>query len=291
MNRIGIKIVLGLTLLVGAGCAFGAQTRSYADALKKAGKSKPVVLFCYGANYDQVSLKTYETFIRSRNKEILHALGKESWVVVPVYQEPNDKEKKEYEKVMGNKWLPGGMWSIPCFLVMDGAGNFRGAVQSKEEMESPEAAAKALTTLLKNFTIQQKLIEESERASGDNKKKALQKALDVPGLKVPGHKEYDPVSSGLVDKVQSMSISEATTVIRDLLAGGPYTPLERQMILATLAGHVRHKGGSPAMLRSLYNEIKEIDPTSSFGIYAEGAIKLWAGGGSSPSSPSSSGTN
>lgn len=279
MNLIRKKIALGIVALMGVTSAFGAQARSYPDALAKAGKSKPVILFCYGANYDQVSQETYETFIHSKNKEIIRALGKESWVVVPVFQEPNEKEKKEYEKVMGNKHLPGEMWSLPCFLIMDGAGNFRGAVQSKEEMESPEAAATALTTLLKNFAVQQKLIEEAERSNGENKKKALQKALDIPRLSVPGHKSYDPVYSGLLDKVQTMSIPEATDAVRKELAGGPFTPLERQMILATLAGHVRHKGGSADLLRSLYTEIKEIDPTSAFGIYAEGAIKLWAGGG------------
>ena len=47
------------------------------------------------------------------------------------------------------------------------------------------------------------------------------------------------------------------------------------MVMAAYAGHVRRKKGPVALLRALYTEMRNIDPTSTYGIYAEGALEIW----------------
>ena len=47
------------------------------------------------------------------------------------------------------------------------------------------------------------------------------------------------------------------------------------MVMAAFAGHVRREKGPVAMLRALYTEMRNIDPTSTYGVYAEGALEIW----------------
>lgn len=264
-----------LALAVAAGQALAGQARTYADALKRAGSKKPVIVFCYGANYDQYSLRVYEELIKNRRNPVSKVLNREIYVVVPVYQQPTEQEKKERNKVMGGRNLPGGIWSYPSFTVVDGNGNFRGAVQDSSVMGDPEKTAQALIALLEDFKEQEKILNKAERARGSSKTKLEREALNISGVRVPGHKMCDPANDGLVQDLQVMSIAEANNHVRNLINNGNYTKLERQMILSAYAGHVRRNKGPIPLLRAIYTEMRNIDPTSSYGAYAEGAIELW----------------
>ena len=276
MKHTQLLLCAGLTLFaLLSDLAHASQSRTYEDALKRAGKDKPFVMFCYGANYDDVSVKAYETYIKKHEKNMQRVLSTTNYLVVPVYQQPNEKEKREYEKVMGKRGLPGGVWSIPCFAVVDGSGNVRGAVQSREEMDDPVKAAAALSKLLEDFDKQQKLVNQAERASGKRKEELQREALSYTDLRVPNHTLFDPSQNGLVQKLQIMSIAEACSYVRSLLAKGAYSPVERQMAMAALAGHVRREKGPVSLLRALYTEMRNIDPSSTYGVYAEGAFEIW----------------
>lgn len=276
MNGIRLFFCACATLLILVGSVVqGSQARTFEDALRRAGQDKPFVMFCYGANYDDVSIKAYETYIKKRDKNMYHVLSKTTYLVVPVYQQPNEKEKREYERVMGDHQLPGGVNSIPCFAVLDGEGNVRGAVQAREELDDPEKASKALAKLLDDFNEQQKLLKKLERTNGKRKEELQREILSYTDLKMPGHESFDPSQNGVVQKLQVMEIPEANAYIRTLLANGSFSPVERQMVMAAFAGHVRRSNGPVEMLRALYTEMRNIDPTSTYGIYAEGALELW----------------
>lgn len=267
-------LFIALALSVVSGTLSAAQTRTYPDALKKA-KNKPVVLFCYGANFDEENKKKYEQFFKSRDKSLIKVLNREIYVVIPVYQLPDDHEKKERDKVMGGRGLPGGIWSFPCLAVVDGSGTLRGVVQSSEDLETPEKAAKALSELLDSFSIQQKLLEKIAKASGSHKEKLTREMLSISNLRIPKRALFDPSQNGVVEKLQVMTLEGANTYIRYLLSRGLYTAIERQMILAAYAGHVRRNNGPTPRLRAIYTEMRNIDPKSIYGAYAEGAIELW----------------
>lgn len=266
--------VVGM-LIAMAGTGWAATVRSYDDALKKAGKDKPIVVFCYGVNYDKVSDKAYEMYVRRRGREITKALGSEIFLVIPVYQLPNEKEKREFERVMGKHSLPGGIWNVPSFAVMDGAGNVRGAVRDREVISDPVKTAEALSKLLEDFDKQQKLVEKVEKASDKRKEELTREALSYSDVKLPGHTLFDPSQNGVVEKLQVMSIAAANRFIRSTLNSGAYSPTERQMIMAAYAGHVRREKGPVHLLRALYTEMRNIDPNSVYGAYAEGAIECW----------------
>ncbi len=279
------KLILPLLLLAGAALpAASATARSYDEALRKAGDKRAIVLFCYGANYDGVSEACHEEFVKKR--KIMPAVRDAILVVIPIYQLPNDREKRDMEQALGGKSLPGGIGSYPCLAVVDGHGNMRGVIQSAEEMGNLEKASASLRALLDDFDEQQDLINKALKASGARQAKLLTEAADV-GLRMPrevkingkdtealnARLKFDPIA--LPVTLETMSDSEANAHVRNLMANGSYTRAQRQEMLAAYAGDLRRKKASPERLRALYTEMRNIDPRSIYGAYAEEAIRIW----------------
>lgn len=257
--------------------ALASHVRSYPDGLKKVGDDKPLVVFCYGANFDRINLEIRDKLFKGKERDLMRVLGRVDYVMVPIFQHPSKTESKEYEKVMGKSRLPGGIWSYPCLAVVDGKGNLRGAVQSAEDLETPQKAAEALSALLEEFYQQQKILKQANGAKdGAHKAKLMREALSFTRVRVPGHGMYDPANNGLGEKLQVMDLVTANAHVRNIIANGNFTLIERQMILVALAGHMRRSGkASTARMRAIYTEIRNIDPTSIYGNYAQGALELW----------------
>ena len=274
-----------------------AVVKTYPDALSRAGKN-PIVIFIYGANYDKQGQKAYEEFIK-KNK-IAPYIRQATFLEMPLYQMPNEKEKKDMAKRLGDKKLPGGIWSYPCLAVVDSSGNLRAVVQKPEEMKDPEVALVALKKLVDNFYAQDKLIEKAKKAKGEKKADLLLEAADID-IEMPRNflsKEeknnledeaglgnrmaFDPLS--LVEALQTKSFDQANAHVRKMMAHGGYSKLQRQMMMAAYAGHLRRGGekmkpASKERLRALYTEMRNIDPKSTYGAYAEGALVIWVEGG------------
>lgn len=268
-------ILIWMAALMAGAVAQAAQLSTYQKGLERAGEDKVFIVFCYGANYDKYSERIYQDYIKNKRNPLARLLSREPYVVVPIYQQPTPSEKREYEKVMGKSRLPGGIWSYPSLTLVDGKGNFRGSVQSSEELATPEKAAEALSTLLEDYRMQQKLLAHAERLKGDSRAQVMREALSFSRVPVPGHGSYDPANNGLVEKLQLMSIEQANEHVRKIIAGGSFTRVERQMILVALAGHMRRNKAAVHRLRAIFTEIRNIDPTSVYGAYAQGALELW----------------
>lgn len=293
MKRIIYHILL-LLILIASGTSYGAI--SYGAALKKAAGKKPVVLFCYGANYDKVSEARYEEFIKKRG--LARSLRGVDIVEVPIFQFPDEKQKREFERAMDGRPLPGGIWSYPCLAIVDSQGNLRGVIQSADEMKDLESASAALSNLIAQYYEQEKVLERAVKASGAARRALLAEAANYD-LSVPlsALKSEDPRKKGddkeaqdelkklkfdplvLVEKIQTMSIEQAYNLIRDMEDAGGRSKYQRQEMLAALTGHVRRNQGSPTLLKALYIEMRNIDPKSSYGAYAEGALEMWCGMG------------
>ena len=283
-------LILMMTLCVLAQPGVAINARTYDDAMNK-GKKRPVVLFCYGANYDRYNLRVYDEFIKQR--KLMPFVRNCVFLEVPIYQMPDDKEKKEFEKVMGKgRGIPGGVRSLPCLVLMDGSGSVRGSVYSADEMKTAEDAGKALEVLLERFEEQEKLVNKAAKAGAGRQAKLLAQALDV-NLDMPLGRfmsggslnlskdkiglsqrfQLDPLK--LVQQVSKMSQPQANAFIRRMIDDGCYSRRQRQELLACLAGHARRNNASANRLRALYYEMRNIDPTSIYGRYAEGAIEVW----------------
>lgn len=254
------------------GAALSTST-NYKSALSQSNARKPVVLFCYGANYDKVSEKVHEEFISKR--KLHRAVGPASGILVavPIFQLPDEKEKKVYDKVMGGAGLPGGIWSYPSLAVVDSSGRVRGVVQSAAEMQSPETAGAALVELLNDFKEQESLLEKAAKTSGKRKIRLLTEAAEYKTRMPSETASLD--NKQLVEDLQIKSPEGANAHIRNLMANNCYSRRQRQEILAAYAGHLRRNGASADRLRAVYTEMRNIDPTSIYAIYAEGAIELW----------------
>lgn len=278
-----------MVVAAAASVAQGIVVRSYADALSKAGE-KPAVIFAYGANYDKFSTKVHEEFIK-KNK-IMPAVRKCVFLVVPMYQNPTPAEKKESEKIMGKRSLPAGIWSYPCLAVVDKSGKLRGIVQGAETMQNVEKASAELSKLVEAYIAQEKLLSKAASASGARKADLLLQASNI-NIAMPDLSErekgakgdmkddiglkarlsFDPIA--IVEKLQIMSFAEADAYIRHMIADGCYSRRQRQEMMAAYAGHLRRNNASPERLRALYTEMRNLDPDSMYGAYAEGAIALW----------------
>ena len=291
IKNIFMLLTLGMLAMVPS---WAAIARTYPDALSKAGKN-PIVIFIYGANYDKVSQNAYEAFVR-KNK-ISPYISKATFLEMPVYQLPDERQKKDMAKRLGDKRLPGGIWSYPCLAVVDSRENLRAVVQSPEEMKDPEKALAALKVHLDNFYKQEKILDRARRAKGDRKAEMLLEASDYD-IRMPrdltdarnagddaelrNRLAFDPTS--LVEALQIKSYAEANAHVRKMMAQGGFSKLQRQMMMAAYAGHLRRgvEGVGPASkerLRALYTEMRNIDPKSTYGAYAEGALVIWVEGG------------
>lgn len=281
-----LRYVLFLVLIFAQLAAPALHAGEYQKALSKATERKPVVLFCYGANYDKVSLEKHELFVKKR--KIMKYTRGSVFLEVPVYQLPNEKEMREYKKIMGEAGLPGGIWSYPCLAVVDGSGNLRGVVQGAEQMKDPETAGAALEQILDSYIEQEKSLKKARAAGGKRRINALAEAADMPYVQMPANPLGSGTSTGLGSlatnatgmlevgqKMQTMSLEAAAKYMRSLIAEGYYSRRQRQEILAAYSGHVRRNGGSAARLRAIYTEMRNIDPNSIYAAYAEGAIKRW----------------
>ncbi len=283
-----LSTVAAALLLATLQPACGAEARTLPEALNKAGKN-PVVVFIYGANYDKLSQKKYDEFVGQR--KINPALHRCVFLAMPVYQLPDEKQQEEMKRMMGDKKLPSGIWSYPCLAVLDSENNLRGIVQKPEEMETPETASAALKRILDDFRDQQKLLAKADRARGARKAQLLFRAAEI-NLALPesdtkdakdnkkdkvgfaNRVKFDPLA--VVEKIQTMDFETANAYIRSEMVHSCYSRQQRQMMLAALAGHLRRAGASKSRLRALYTEMRNIDPASLYGAYAEGAIALWA---------------
>lgn len=283
MNKLSSLLACAFVMLVSSPIAQAQGGVTYADALSRANSKRPVVLFCYGANYDKLSEKVYEEFVRKR--KIMAAARQTVFVEMPFYQNPNEREKKDMERRLGKKHLPGGIWSVPCLAVIDAQGNLRGIVQTAEEMKDVKAASAALERILRDYRTQEDLLQKAAKAKDERKSDLMLQAADI-NINMPPQAQksgaqtamgtrvsFDPLS--LVEELQTMAPDVAYAHIRSLMAQGGYSRAQRQEMLAAFGGHLRRNNASSDRLRAVYTEMRNIDPGSMYAAYAEGAIELW----------------
>lgn len=277
--------------ILGAPLLTAGRASTYPDALRKAG-DHGAVLFCYGAGWDQLSEQAYQDYIKSH--KIDRAARAATVVPIPLYDNPTADEKKNFDRIMGGKSLPGGIRTVPSMVIVDENGSFRASVEGADVMAEPEKALKELAQKLKNIREQNKLLGLSERAKGERRLRLLSDAFDlgptIPAKYLkdlppdPKHDKngysaklrFDPIA--LVASLQGKPLPEAEAKVRGMMELKSFTPQQRQLMYAALAGHFRRSGGTSAQLKQLYEEMQAVDPNSMYGAYAKEAIRLWCGG-------------
>lgn len=288
-----MKTIIGFLFaaILGAPLLTAGRASTYPDALRKAG-DHGAVLFCYGAGWDQLSEQAYQDYIKSH--KIDRAARAAVVVPIPLYDNPTADEKKNFDRIMGGKSLPGGIRTVPSMVIVDENGSFRASVEGADVMAESEKALEELAQKLKNIREQNKLLGLSERAKGERRLRLLSDAFDlgptIPAKYLkdlppdPKHDKngysaklrFDPIA--LVASLQGKPLPEAEAKVRGMMEMKSFTPQQRQLMYAALAGHFRRSGGTSAQLKQLYEEMHAADPNSMYGAYAKEAIRLWCGG-------------
>ncbi len=263
--------------------------RNYADALEKA-RDKPILVFCYGANYDKYSEKIHKEYTKSN--KIWRRLTSSPYMEIPIYQMPNKKQRKDRDKMMGGKKLPGGIYSYPSIAIIDRHNTLRAVIQSSDELKDVESVNELLKEYVEKFKTQQKILNKADGSKGDRIAEMLAEAADI-GLTIPAH--YTKQLAGVNDKAKhskrfafnwegllvemdkQTAHDGAIRYIRGIMRDGNYSKTQRQELLAVLTGHLRRSGAPRDMLLALYYEMHAIDPKSPYGSYALEGIRIWLG--------------
>lgn len=275
--------------------------RTYADALKRAGH-KPAVLFCYGANYDETGMRFRQAL--AENSQLRALQHRCIFLEVPIYQLPDEKQKKEIKAIMGERELPWGIFSFPSLAVIDAEGNLRGVVQKAEEMETPDKAIAALLPMIDAYEKQEKILHKVNTASGPRRSRLLIEASDIRGIEMPpdsverGKRNPSKDKAGFEKRAAFNSVifvrelfavkpEEREAYVNEMLNTPGYSIRQRQEILAAYAGVLRRaamaKTREPGAntqeeaykLRELYTKMRDLDPESVYGAYAAEALELW----------------
>lgn len=307
-NNPGLMMNRLLTFLLPAACAaclLPAQAepaRTYGEALKRAG-SKPAVMLFYGPNVDGVNEAFHQGLVKGGKMRAFQ--NRCVFLEVPVYQFPDKKQKKEMETIMDGRAIPSGIYSFPCLALVDAAGNLRGTVQSAEEVQSVDKAIEVLLPLIDAYERQEKLLHKADTATSDRRSKLLIEASNIRGVDMPpdsincGRRNdpkkdkagfekratFDPYEfTGILDTIKP---EELDSHVRSFLDTPGYSLRQRQQMLAGYAGKLRRNAflniamGQPnspediAKIRALYTEMRDLDPESMYGVYAEEALRLW----------------
>lgn len=302
-----LRQILSLTLLF---CvllpAEAVIKRTYPEARRNAGH-KPIVLLCYGANYDERAEKFHDTFMHW--KHLRDLLSKCVFVEVPLYQYPTEQQKKEMQEIIGPDGLPGGIRCFPCLVITDSKGNARSVIQEPDDMKSVDTALTKLKERVEAFEKQEKLLNKVDSASGQRRYRLLTEAVDVKDMSLPqdaierGKRRIKRDKVGFEDRmvfnpitymehIMPFTPEQAEADTRDMMQNPGYSKTQRQEMLAALGGNLRRDRDKKAedyeegyvrmteeerikKLRAIYTEMRDLDPQSMYGAYAQGALDRW----------------
>lgn len=285
-----MKRILTLLLLLLTVLPSDAARATSIERAKKSRSSRPIVLFCYPANFNKASEKLHKSFFRGR--KVTRTLARTTYVEIPIYQTPDKKEKRIYDKIVGKGGIPGGIKGLPCFIILDSAGNHLETIQGSILFDDIKATNIEIQKVLDIYEKQKLIVKKANRTKSKMKAILVAEAIDM-GLPVSGgliaaaaavdrennkvvkNSRFTYVSESEVPKLDKRSPEQAYNRIRKIIIVSNYSKFQRQELLVTLSGHLHRQGVSDVILRSLYFDIRNIDPTSVYGSYADEAIRLW----------------
>ncbi len=293
MKSLKSIIITLLTLTYATSPVQAAKVNSLEDAYSRA-KDKPIMVYCYAANFNESNIANYEKLMKRR--AITKGIQQMTYLELPIYQNPDKNEKRKADKAFGKAGMPGGVKGLPCVIILDKNKNLRGFIRDTKILNDPELANKELKKLVDVYTKQQKLLDRAASTKGGRKADLIVEAselsvglnLNIPGSDAAaaaaadaGNKEGYAARFSLsfeavlpeLDKLESNGA--ATNYIRGMLSRGKYTKIQQQELLCTLSGYLRRNGASATELRKIYQEMNQIDPETYFGAYAKECIRQY----------------
>lgn len=292
--------IAGIYLLLAGTTAFAAFSAKTFAAAKKRDPKDGILVYFYGPDWDVRSTKMLKTLWE--NQDIKRACGDSAMLAVPVYQNPNEKQKKNAKTIRDGMKIP-HIFSYPAIVMCNNDGYTYYILQGDEIFEETSKVAETIKAKLKLFREQKAILKKAERAKGLEKAKlygeaifdginppedALKtiKANDPKGelpyakrlefdvfkliteqtYKDPDKPDKDLITpDAAVALVTKLAIDDQTT----------YLPWQRQELLAAVAGYLRRVDKTDARIKMLHKKILEIDPDSVWAAFVKDSEALW----------------
>lgn len=297
------KIFIALLCLVFTGTsAFAAFSAKTFAAAKKRNPKDGIIVYFYGPDWDVRSTKMLKTLWES--SEIKNACGDASMLSVPVYQEPNEKQKKNAKTIREGMKVP-HIFSYPAIVMFTEEGEKYYILQGDEIFEDKAEVAETIKAKLKLFRERKAILKKAERAKGVEKAKlygdALLEGIEPPAnalkiIKASDPKGETPYAKRLEfdvfklltdqtykdpDKPDKVLIKpDAAVALVTKLAiedETTYLPEQRQELLACCAAYLRRLDKTDSRIKMLHKKILEIDPDSIWADFVKDSEARWLG--------------
>lgn len=292
--------VSGLLACVCAGTLFAGPERKTYDQAIKGNPNDGIVVFLYGPDWEKQSAKLLET--HWKNSKIKNACGGANLVAIPLYQRPNEKEKKEAAEKSKGFRRGNRVRSIPAIILQTAEGEDYYVICGDELNRPAEKVADLMKIKFELYKKRRTIMKQAERAKGKAKARVYGEAAAIEGIFPPKDtvkiiqendpKLEEPLSARAVFDVYKLmvdattpdnknpnkkifTVDEALAQCQKLMAGDTYTAEQKQEILAATAGYLRRKGYDRNKVRKMYEEMLALDPDSIWGAYAKSAIEEW----------------
>lgn len=290
----------GIAIAFWAGMLFAGAERKTYDQAAKGNPNDGIVVFLYGPDWEKSGPELLKKMWS--NPKIKNACGGANLVALPIYQRPNEKEKKAAEEKAKGYRRSKRVRSIPALVLQDYTGRDYYVICGDELFQSVEKVAELMKSKFELYKQQRKFLQQMEKAKGKNKAKACAQASVIEGIFPPNDyekiiKENDPkledpicaravfnVYELLVDQMtpdkenpgkKILSVEETLAKFKQLTSGDTYTPIQKQEIHAAVAGHLRRNGYDAAKLKKIYQDMIALNPDSFWADYAKHAMKIW----------------
>lgn len=297
-----MKTLLGIVCFI-AVCAgtlwAGPEKKTYEQAIK-GNPNDGIVVFLYGPDWEKKGPELLTTLWK--NPKIKNACGGAHLVAIPLYQRPNEKEKKDAEEKSKGFRKQKTTRSIPAIVLQTADGEDYYSIYGDELNRPAEKVAALMKEKFELYKKRRTIMKQADRAKGRAKARIYGEAAAIGGIFPPKDagkivlendpKLEEPLSAQAVFDIYKLlvdattfddknpgkkmhSVEEALKICKTITSNENYTALQKQEALAATAGYLRRKGEDRSKVKKMYEEIIALDPDSLWGAYAKSAIKMW----------------
>lgn len=277
----------------------GPERKTYEQAIK-GNPNDGIVVFLYGPDWEKDGPQLLKKMWT--NPKVKNACGGANLIAIPIYQRPDEKEKKAADERSKGFRRTKNVRSIPALVLQDYAGRDYYVISGDEILQAPEKVAELMKAKFELYKQQRKFLNQMEKAKGRAKARACSQAATIPGILPPNDyvkiirendpKLEEPLSARAVFNIYELivdattpdkenpgkkilSVEETLEKLKTLTSGETYTPEQKQEIYAAAVGHLRRNGYDRAKVKKFYQEMIALNPDSMWADYAKNAIKLW----------------
>lgn len=276
------------------------RAETYDDAAAAAGEDG-VIVFCYGPDWNQRSVRMLKNFWKRPAVE--QATGGAILVAVPFYQDPTPEQREERSRIAGSSPEPrNGI--CPSILMVDQVGNVYCNLSGTDDLggEDGALALKNMREKLEAYRKSRALMAQAENLRGVEKAKVLGQIAELP-IKAPADlieqiRQADPNdSTGLVRRnthdaklflykqmgttdgfISEDFIPDLKQISAECMKVVNDTALrtsDRQAAYSLIIGLTMKKEGGGKKMRDLINACMKIDPNTPYGRLSGALANKW----------------